>query len=140
MVDGRKWFSSGAEGAAFGIVMAVTEPDEAPHRRASQIVVPADAPGVTIERQWRVDSRPAAIVHLNGVTVPLDAVLGVEGQGATLLARTIDRASVALAADMLGGMTATFEMTLDYLKTRKQFGVPIGSFQALKHRAARLFV
>src|SRR5204862_6026743 len=83
---------------------------------------------------------PAAIVHLNGVTVPLDAVLGVEGQGATLLARTIDRASVALAADMLGGMTATFEMTLDYLKTRKQFGVPIGSFQALKHRAARLFV
>jgi acyl-CoA dehydrogenase len=41
---------------------------------------------------------------------------------------------------MLGGMTATFEMTLDYLKTRKQFGVPIGSFQALKHRAARLFV
>src|SRR5258708_8444574 len=67
-------------------------------------------------------------------------MLGVEGQGATLLGRALDRAIVALAADMLGGMTAAFEMTLDYLKTRKQFGVPIGSFQALKHRAAKLFV
>src|SRR5213080_1739775 len=49
VIDGHKWFSSGAEGAAFGIVMAVTEPDEPAHKRMSQIVVPADAPGVTIE-------------------------------------------------------------------------------------------
>jgi alkylation response protein AidB-like acyl-CoA dehydrogenase len=103
-------------------------------------LVPADASGVVVERQWRVDSRPAAIVRFDGVTVPADAVLGVEGQGAALLERVLDRAMVALAADMLGGMTAAFEMTLDYLKTRKQFGVPIGSFQALKHRAAKLFV
>src|SRR5947209_10416247 len=48
VIDGHKWFSSGAEGAAFGIVMAVTEPDEPPHRRMSQIVVPADSPGVEI--------------------------------------------------------------------------------------------
>jgi alkylation response protein AidB-like acyl-CoA dehydrogenase len=103
-------------------------------------LVAADASGVTVERQWRVDHRPAAIVRLDGVTVPADAVLGPEGHGASLLERVIDRAAVAFAADMLGGMTAAFEMTLDYLKTRKQFGVPIGSFQALKHRAARLFV
>jgi acyl-CoA dehydrogenase len=122
------------------VVSARTSGDDRDADGVTLFLVPADAPGVTIERQWRVDARPAAIVHLNGVTVSADAVLGGEGQGATLLGRTIDRATVALAADMLGGMTATFEMTLDYLKTRKQFGVPIGSFQALKHRAARLFV
>jgi len=57
-----------------------------------------------------------------------------------VLLRVLDRGTAALAAEMLGGMTAAFEMTLDYLKTRRQFGVPIGSFQALKHRAAKMFV
>jgi alkylation response protein AidB-like acyl-CoA dehydrogenase len=103
-------------------------------------LVPREASGVRVERQWRVDHRPAALVALDGVTVPSDAVLGAEGQGAALLGRVLDRATIGLAADMLGGMAATFEMTLDYLKTRKQFGVPIGSFQALKHRAARCFI
>ena len=100
-------------------------------------LVPANAPGVVAERQWRVDYRPAALVRLDCVTVSAEAVLGGEGQGGRLLARVLDRATIALTADMLGGLTAAFEMTLDYLKTRKQFGVPIGSFQALKHRAAR---
>ncbi|HXJ35924.1 MAG TPA: acyl-CoA dehydrogenase [Candidatus Eisenbacteria bacterium] len=103
-------------------------------------LVPKGAPGLRVERQWRVDSRPAAGVRLEGVAVGADAVLGGEGQGAALLGRVLDRATIGLAADMLGGMSATFEMTLDYLKTRKQFGVPIGSFQALKHRAARMFI
>ena len=50
VIDGHKWFSSGAEGAAFGIVMAVTDPDAAPHARATQIIVPADTPGVDVVR------------------------------------------------------------------------------------------
>src|SRR5205823_5056592 len=54
--------------------------------------------------------------------------------------QVLDRATVGLTAEMLGSMSAAFEMTIDYLKTRVQFGVPIGSFQALKHRAARMFV
>jgi acyl-CoA dehydrogenase len=74
------------------------------------------------------------------VAVGADATLGEAGQGGPLLARVLDRATVALTAEMLGGMQATFDMTLDYLKTRQQFGKPIGSFQALKHRAARLFI
>jgi acyl-CoA dehydrogenase len=122
------------------VVSARTAGDEAAAAGVTLFLVAANASGITIERQWRVDSRPAAIVRLDGVTVPADAVLGGEGQGAPLLERVLDRAMIGLAADMLGGMTAAFEMTLDYLKTRKQFGVPIGSFQALKHRAARLFV
>jgi alkylation response protein AidB-like acyl-CoA dehydrogenase len=79
-------------------------------------------------------------VRLDGVTVSAEAVLGGEGQGDLLLQRTLDRGAIALAAEMLGSMTACFEMTLEYLKTRRQFGVPIGSFQALKHRAARCYV
>jgi len=103
-------------------------------------LVPANASGVVVERQWRLDARPTALVRLDGVTVPTDAVLGVDGQGAALLERVLDRAMIGLAADMLGGMIAAFETTLEYLKTRRQFGVPIGSFQALKHRAARCFI
>jgi acyl-CoA dehydrogenase len=100
-------------------------------------LVPRDATGVAIERQWRVDLRNAALVRLNGVRVPSDAILA---GGGNLLARVVDRATIALTAAMLGGMSAAFEMTLDYLKTRQQFGVPIGSFQALKHRAAKMYV
>jgi alkylation response protein AidB-like acyl-CoA dehydrogenase len=122
------------------VVSARTAGDARDAEGVTLFLVKADASGVTVERQWRIDHRPAAIVRLDGVTVPADAVLGTDGQGAALLERVVDRATIGLAADMLGGMSATFEMTLEYLKTRKQFGVPIGSFQALKHRAARLFV
>jgi len=102
-------------------------------------LVDASAPGLDIARQWLVDSRQAGRVRLDGVQVrPADA-LGTVGEGATLLADVIDRATVGLCAEMLGGMEAAFAMTLDYLKTRNQFGAPIGSFQALKHRAAILF-
>jgi alkylation response protein AidB-like acyl-CoA dehydrogenase len=99
-----------------------------------------DAPGVTVTRQTRVDGRNAALVRLADVRVDAAAVVGEVDRGAALLARVLDRATVALTAEMLGAMTTAFDMTIDYLKTRKQFGVPIGSFQALKHRAARLYV
>src|SRR5439155_9219418 len=99
-----------------------------------------DAPGLRVERQWRIDARGAALVGLDGVRVGPEAVLGGVDAGGTLCARVLDRATIGFTADMLGGMTAAFEMTLDYLKTRRQFGVPIGSFQALKHRAARMYV
>ena len=103
-------------------------------------LVPADAPGVTVTRQTRLDGRGAALVRLEDVRVGPDAVLGEPGRGAALLERVVDRATVALAADMLGAMAAAFDMTLAYLKTRVQFGRPIGTFQALQHRAARCFV
>jgi len=99
-----------------------------------------DAPGVRVERQWRIDARGAALVGLDGVRVGPEAVLGGVDAGGTLCQQVLDRATIGFTADMLGGMTAAFEMTLDYLKTRRQFGVPIGSFQALKHRAARMYV
>jgi alkylation response protein AidB-like acyl-CoA dehydrogenase len=88
----------------------------------------------------RVDGRNAALVHLEGVRVAREAVVGEVDGGTALLERVVDRATAGLAAEMLGGMRAAFETTVDYLKTRTQFGVPIGSFQALKHRAARMYV
>jgi alkylation response protein AidB-like acyl-CoA dehydrogenase len=103
-------------------------------------LLPRHAAGVTVEREWRVDGRGAALVALDDVPVGADAVVGRADEGGTLLSRVIDRATIALSAEMLGGMNAAFAMTLAYLKTRMQFGAPIGSFQALKHRAARLFV
>jgi alkylation response protein AidB-like acyl-CoA dehydrogenase len=103
-------------------------------------VVPKGAAGLTVTRQSRVDGRNAALVRLDGVAVGADAVLGAVDGGHALLARVIDRATVGLSAEMLGGMSQAFALTLDHLKHRQQFGVPIGSFQALKHRAANVYI
>jgi len=103
-------------------------------------LVPAGAPGLSITRQTRIDARNAGLVRLEGVRVGRDARLGGTEDGAALLERVIDRATAGLCAEMLGGMSQVFDDTLQYLKTRVQFGVPIGSFQALKHRAAKLFM
>lgn len=97
------------------------------------------AAGVAVTRQSTLDGRNAAIVRLDGTTVVADDVVGAIDGGGALLRDVLDRATAGLCAEMLGGMQAAFAMTLDYLKTRQQFGVPIGSFQALKHRAAVLF-
>jgi alkylation response protein AidB-like acyl-CoA dehydrogenase len=99
-------------------------------------LVEAGAPGLAVERQRRLDGRGAALLHLGGVRA--DASTRV-GDLATLDA-SVDRATVALSAELLGLATRAFELTLEYLKTRVQFGVPIGSFQALQHRAARLYI
>jgi alkylation response protein AidB-like acyl-CoA dehydrogenase len=97
-------------------------------------------PGIVVERQTRLDAHGVALVRLEGVRAADAEAVGPVGGGGPLLARVVDRATAALTAEMLGAMSAAFEMTVDYLKTRTQFGVPIGSFQALKHRAARMFV
>src|SRR5581483_2429039 len=96
--------------------------------------------GVTVERQQLVDHRSAALVRLDGVEVGADAAVGAPGAAGDVLDRVLDRALVGLSAEMLGGMSRAFETTMAYLRDRKQFGVAIGSFQALKHRAARMFI
>ena len=122
------------------VVTARTAGGHAERVGVTLFLVRADAPGVVIERQHRLDARNVAVVRLKGVEVGRDAVLGDVDQGSELLERVIDRATAGLTAEMLGSMSAAFEMTLEYLKTRVQFGVAIGTFQALKHRAARLYV
>jgi alkylation response protein AidB-like acyl-CoA dehydrogenase len=98
------------------------------------------APGLGIERQSRIDGRNAALLRLDGVRAAAADVVGEPDGGAPVVEAAIARATVGLCAELLGLMQAAFERTLDYLKTRVQFDVPIGSFQALKHRAAREFI
>ena len=99
------------------------------------LLVPATASGISREAMSMVDCRGYANVHFSGVEVGADAVLG-DGE---VLGRVLDRARAGLAAEMLGTASQAFDMTLEYLKTRVQFGQVIGSFQALGHRAAELF-
>jgi alkylation response protein AidB-like acyl-CoA dehydrogenase len=106
----------------------------------SLFLVDPRAAGVRIERQTRIDGRNAAIVCLDSVRVGRAEVLGPLHEGAALLERMLERAAIGLSAEMLGAASRAFEITLEYLKNRRQFGVPIGSFQALQHRAARLFI
>jgi len=103
-------------------------------------LVEKGAPGLAVTHQARVDGRNAALVAFEGVEVGAGAVLGAVDAGFALLSRVVDRATVGLAAEMLGGMQQAFALTLDHLKSRQQFGVPIGSFQALKHRAANVYI
>lgn len=96
-------------------------------------LVKADDAGVTRSKLSLADSRGAANVEFNGATA--EKLTG----GAALLEKVLDRARAGIAAEMLGAATQAFETTLDYLKTRVQFGQVIGSFQALQHRAAKMF-
>ena len=121
------------------LVSARTAGDERDRAGVTLFLVERGAPGLQVTRQSTLDSRNAALVRLDGVVVGADAVVGAVDDGGALLAEVVDRATAGLCAEMLGGMEAAFAMTLDYLKTRRQFGVPIGSFQALKHRAAIVF-
>ena len=106
----------------------------------SLFLVGHEASGLGIERQTRIDGRGAALMHLRGCEVDEAALLGEAGQGAAALEVVLDVACVGIAAEMLGAASQAFDDTLAYLKTREQFGRPIGAFQALQHRAARLFM
>ena len=138
-LSGEKTFVLDGHVADKLIVVARTS--EAPGDRdgLTLFLVDGDAKGVSRQRLAMVDSRNSSRVELDGVTVGADAVIGEVDRGADVLDAVLDRARICLSAEMLGGTDAIFEMTLEYLKTRKQFGVLIGTFQALKHRAAELF-
>jgi alkylation response protein AidB-like acyl-CoA dehydrogenase len=103
-------------------------------------LIAKDTPGITVARQHRVDNRAAAIVSLDNVEIGRDNVVGEVGGGWQILTHTVDRATVGLCAEMLGGMSHIFAATVEYLKTRQQFGALIGTFQGLQHRASRLFM
>src|ERR1019366_8167825 len=138
-LNGQKVFVLDGHVANFLIVAARTSGGRDNRDGITLFLVPGDAAGVTRPRTIMIDSRNAAQVRLDNVTVGPDAVLGRIDAGADVLDRVLDRARACLAAEILGSAAEAFERTVQYLKDRKQFGVVIGSFQALKHRAARMF-
>lgn len=137
---GRKHFVLDGHVADAIVVVARTAGGETDRDGLGLFVVDAGAPGLTVKRTLMVDGRNAATVELDGVAVAADRVLGDPGGAAAALDAALDRATAALASEMLGGAEAAFARTLDYLRVREQFGVPIGSFQALKHRAAKMYI
>jgi acyl-CoA dehydrogenase len=139
-ISGRKIQVLDGHVADAFVVSARSSGEDGEAEGVSLFLVPADAPGVSCERQSRLDSRNAALVHFDRVEVAAGAVVGELDCGGELLEKAVDRATVGLCAEMLGGMSEAFDLTLDHLKAREQFGVRIGSFQALKHRAARVFM
>ena len=122
------------------IVAARTSGQDGDTQGITLFLLPASTRGIVSERQVRVDSQNASQLTLEGVEARDSDVIGKVGEGHALLSRVVDEATVALSGEMLGGMVESFERTCAYLRERRQFNVAIGSFQALKHRAARLYI
>jgi alkylation response protein AidB-like acyl-CoA dehydrogenase len=106
----------------------------------SLFLVRRDAPGLSVLAYPTQSGSRACDVELEDVAVDDDAVIGAPGQALGILERAVDVASAALCAEALGIVTALNQATLSYLKSRKQFGVPIGTFQALQHRMADMYI
>ncbi|PVM79498.1 acyl-CoA dehydrogenase family protein [Caulobacter radicis] len=138
-LNGTKTFVLDGEAADLLIVAARTGGKSGDTDGVTLFLVPGDAPGVVRTHLSLADSRGAAQIAFDGVEVGVEAVLGEVGKGWAILEPVLDRAYAGLAAEMLGTASAAFEITLDYLKTRTQFGQVIGTFQALQHRAAKWF-
>ena len=102
-------------------------------------VVPRDAKGVSVTVAKTIDGQKAAFIALDSVSVAEDDRLGDEGSGAAVLDRTMDYAAAAAVAESVGLASTMLHTTVDYLGTREQFGVKIGSFQALQHRAVDMY-
>jgi acyl-CoA dehydrogenase len=139
VIDGHKWFSSGAQGAAFGIVMAVTDPDAAPHARATQIIVPADTPGVDVVRPITVMGHAGrgwtthCEVRYTGVRVPVTNTLGGEGAGFMIAQKRLGPGRIHHVMRWLGQMQRAFELMCAYSLERETFGEPLARKQTVQN-------
>lgn len=135
---GKKHVLDGAIADTFIVVARVAD-DAGSEDGPGLFLVDRDAEGLTIDTTLNADNRRVASIDFKSVRVAADAVLGEPGASGQALARALDIGAVLSAAELLGIAQESFERTLGYLKERKQFGVPVASFQALQHRAAQLF-
>ncbi|HWX49622.1 MAG TPA: acyl-CoA dehydrogenase family protein [Roseomonas sp.] len=140
VLDGAKSVVLHGDTASHLIVSARTAGNRRDREGISLFLLPADTAGVSRRGYPTQDGLRAAEITLEQVKLPADALLGGEGQALPLMERVVDAAIAALCAEAVGAMEALHELTIDYLKQRKQFGVTIGSFQALQHRAADMLV
>ena len=141
VVNGHKWFSSGAEGAAFGIVMAVTDPEAPPHGRMSQIIVPAETPGVEIEavpvlghrgRGWSTHCE----VRYQDVRVPASYLLGERGAGFRIAQMRLGPGRIHHVMRWLGQMQRAFELMCRRALEREAFGGPLADKQTVQNWVA----
>ncbi|MBT8214086.1 MAG: acyl-CoA/acyl-ACP dehydrogenase [Acidimicrobiia bacterium] len=135
VLDGTKSFVVDGHTADTLIVAARTDAG------ISLFLVPGDAPGVSRQRLETMDmTRKQALIELDAVEVPADGLLGADGAGWDIIDRVMQFAAVALACEQVGGAQKCMEMSVEYAKVRVQFGRPIGSFQAIKHKCADMLL
>ena len=146
VIDGHKWFSSGAQGAAFGIVMAVTDPDAEPHARATQIIVPADTPGVEVVRPvpvlghaGRGWSTHCEVTYTN-VRVPMTNTLGGVGAGFLIAQKRLGPGRIHHVMRWLGQMQRAFELMCRYANERETSTGPLASKQTVQNWIADSYV
>jgi acyl-CoA dehydrogenase len=139
VIDGHKWFSSGAEGAAFGIVMAVTDQEAPPHRRASQIIVPVDTPGVDVGRAIPVLGHAGSgwsthcEVWYRGARVPVANTLGKPGDGFRIAQKRLGPGRIHHVMRWLGQMQRAFELLCSYALEREAFGSRLADKQTVQN-------
>jgi alkylation response protein AidB-like acyl-CoA dehydrogenase len=110
------------------------------HQGISLFLVPANAKGVTVDAYRTHDDGWAADLHFDHVHLPADALIGSAGSGLQTIEAALDAGAAALCAEAVGAMWSLHDMTLDYIKVRKQFGATIGSFQAIQHRMVNMYM
>lgn len=140
VLSGEKVWVLDGDAADHLIVSARTAGGPGDEEGITLFVVPGDASGLARSAVHGMDGRYTGLVRLDRVRAGTDAVLGGVDQGLAILSRALDRAAAISVAEGLGIAKELLSRTVDYLKTRKQFGVPIGSFQALQHRAAEMHI
>ena len=140
VIDGEKFVVLNGETADMLVVTARTKGGQRDQAGIGIFLVPGNASGIAKKGYPTQDGLHAADIAFTGVEVGADAVIGDPENGLPLVERVVDEARTALCAEAVGAMDESLKTTVEYLKTRKQFGVPIGSFQTLQHRAADMFV
>jgi len=140
LLDGEKRVVLGAPLADKLVVSARTSGKTADAKGISLFLVDRAAAGVSLRPYATLDEMRAADVVLKGVEVGADALLGKEGEAGPLIEEAVDFSTALLCAEAVGAMKHANDATLEYLKTRKQFGVPIGTFQALQHRMVDMVI
>ena len=138
VLNGQKTWTTTAQHASELLVVCRTDPAASKHRGLSMFLVPADAPGVTIRLIPTMAGREVNDVFLTDVVVPPEALVGALDQGWGQLMEGLAFERLIGAAQMFGLARRAFDTTLTYVSERRQFGRPVGSFQALKHRIADL--
>ncbi|NVN87667.1 MAG: pimeloyl-CoA dehydrogenase small subunit [Rhodopseudomonas sp.] len=140
VIDGEKFVVLNGENADTLVVTARTKGGQRDRDGVGVFLVPGNAKGVSRKGYPTQDGQHAADITFTGVEVGADAAIGDPAGGLPLIEQVVDDARTAICAEAVGAMDESLRSTVEYLKTRTQFGVPIGSFQVLQHRAADMFV
>lgn len=140
VIDGEKFVVLNGDSADTLVVTARTAGGQREHSGIGVFLVPADAKGVRVKGYPTQDGLRAANVTFEAVEIGADAALGDPGNGLPLVERVVDEARIALCAEAVGAMDESLKTTVEYLKTRQQFGVNIGTFQSLQHRGSDMFI